>query len=98
MLERLTRETFAQHLNTGFRLILGPGQELGLELTEAKDLGSTPDHEQFSVVFRGPLDPQLGQGIYRIEHDRLDAFDLFIVPVGQDRDGMYYEAIFNRPR
>jgi len=47
-------------------------------------------------MFRGPHDRLLQQGMYRIRHDHLGAFDLFLVPVGQDRHGLYDEAVFNR--
>jgi hypothetical protein len=33
-----------------------------------------------------------------VDHDTIGAFDLFIVPISQDRDGLYYEACFNRVR
>jgi hypothetical protein len=34
--------------------------------------------------------------MYQLQHERLGAFELFLVPVGQDQDGVYYEAVFNR--
>jgi hypothetical protein len=36
--------------------------------------------------------------MYQIQHDQLGAFDLFLVPVSQDQDGVYFEAVFNRLR
>jgi hypothetical protein len=33
-----------------------------------------------------------------MQHVQLGTFDLFLVPVGQDQQGVYYEAIFNRLR
>jgi hypothetical protein len=32
----------------------------------------------------------------QIKHERLGMFDLFLVPVSRERDGMRYEAVFNR--
>jgi hypothetical protein len=37
----------------------------------------------------------LPQATYRLEHATLGAMDVFLVPIGQDREGVRYEAIFN---
>ena len=55
-------------------------------------------HEKFSLVFRGPRAPALGQETYVFEHAGLGRFALFIVPVPRsDPKFCYYQAIFNRP-
>jgi hypothetical protein len=84
-------------MNSTFRVKQGSSDAVELQLVEARDVGSTPRQAQFSIVFRGPHNPQLMQSIYKIEHDEIGTFDLFIVPIGRDQNGMYYEAIFNRP-
>jgi hypothetical protein len=86
--------TFAEHLNSTFRLHHEPAIT-ELELVEVSD-GSTHGHVNFSLLFRGPLQPLLPQRIYPVEHERLGRFDLFIVPVRRDTHGLYYEAVFNR--
>lgn len=86
--------TFAEHLNSTFRLHHEPATT-ELELVEVSD-GSTLRQVSFSLLFRGPHQPQLRQQIYAFEHDRLGRFDLFIVPVKRDAHGLYYEAVFNR--
>jgi uncharacterized protein DUF6916 len=96
MLESCTIETFSDQLNTKFRLRLDDANTLELELTEVKDLGSSPEHEQFSLIFRGPVDGPLYQYIFRVEHDKIGALDLFLVPIGRDQNGMRYEAVVNR--
>ena len=85
--------TFAGHLNSTFRVRHEPTTEL--EFVEVVD-GSAGDHINFSLVFRGPLQPLLPQRIYQVEHDQLGRFDLFIVPIRRDTHGLYYEAVFNR--
>jgi hypothetical protein len=45
-------------------------------------------------VFRGPGDVLLPQRIYRMEHEEIGVFDLFLVPIGPDEIGLRYEAIF----
>jgi hypothetical protein len=94
MLENATPSTFSEHLNTTFRLHYEPSV-VELELIELFD-GSTPRQVRFSLVFRGPHDPFLAQRIYKMEHEQLGAFDLFIVPIKREEDGLYYEAVFNR--
>jgi hypothetical protein len=65
-------------------------------LIECNDLGSTPGQEQFSILFRGPLQPFLQQMTYELKHDALGDVSIFLVPVRKDAEFMYYEAVFNR--
>lgn len=51
----------------------------------------------FALLFYGPGERLLPQRIYRLEHATLGAFDLFIVPLGPDAQGLRYEAIFTWP-
>ena len=94
----LTKEIFSESLETKFRLDREPSRSIELELIELNEGVSTPGHEQFSLIFRGPLDYFLGQGTYHMEHDKMGEIDLFLVPVGQEQDGFHYEVIFNRLR
>lgn len=95
MSEIMTKEAFAENLNTKFRISLGPSKTAELELIEVLGTLATPRQEQFSIFFRGPLDYLLPQSIYHMEHDRMGELDLFIVPVGRQQDGFRYEAVFN---
>jgi len=94
ILENATPSTFSEHVITKFRLHYGPSV-VELELIELFD-ASTPRQVRFSLVFRGPHDPFLVQRIYKMEHDQLGSFDLFIVLIKREEDGLYYEAVFNR--
>ena len=98
MLEELRYDTFAEHLNSQFRIHNGVANPVSVELVEANQAGSPPDYEAFSIIFRGPSDTFLPQGMYRVDHDEIGTFELFIVPIRQDKDGFYYEACFNRLR
>ena len=69
-----------------------------LELFEVTEGDPTSVQEHFSLVFRGPHDRVLSQGMCRMEHAAMGAFVLFIVPVGPDARGMRYQAVFNRFR
>jgi len=96
MLEDFTLETFSGHLGETFRVGEDP-DAVDFTLVEAIAGIARPHgggRVPFSLVFRGPLEPVLPQRIYRFEHDELDAFDLFIVPIGPDETGTQYEAVF----
>ncbi len=97
MLETFTLDTFAPRLNSKFLFKYEPDGEVEMELIEAEDVGSNPRQIQFSIVFRGPLNPFLQQAMYPVEHEELGEFKLFIVPIKQDQEHYYYEAVFNRP-
>jgi hypothetical protein len=93
--ENLTKEAFTENLNTKFRVPLGESGAAELELVEVVGNVSTPVQEQFSVFFRGPLDLFFPQHIYHLEHERMGEMDIFIVPIGKEKDGFRYEAVFN---
>ena len=102
MLDKLKITDFSQYLNQKFRIQLEAMEPLEVELIEVTDLNpaSGSDIEpstsrSFSIIFRGPKDPSLPQGIYDIEHDKMGIPGLFLVPIGPDNDGMRYEAVFN---
>lgn len=91
----LTQEQFALHLTTSFRLAEAD-RETQLELIEVSELKRTAGQERFSLIFRGPLESFIPQGCYDVRHDQMGEFPLFIVPIRQDSEGFYYEAVFNR--
>jgi hypothetical protein len=98
MLETLTDASFSPHVGTSCRLLTAPGVppiELEIAAVEVVGQGMAGRRAPFSVLFRGPAARPLPQGIYRVEHERLGALDIFIVPIGPDGGGMGYEAIFN---
>ena len=62
------------------------------ELVEVTEIPREPGgRPPFSLVFRGSPDPPLPQRIYRVEHGRLGAIEIFLVPIAVDR----YEAVFS---
>ena len=86
-------ETFSGHLGNSFRIHPDVSSTLHLELVSATGLNEGSERP-FSIVFRGPTDALLPQRIYRMEHEEIGAFDLFLVPIGPDEKGLRYEAIF----
>jgi hypothetical protein len=91
-------EDFVPQLNTKFSTKLDETNALDLILTEVGELVTNPRQEQFSIVFRGPLEVFLGQGMRELKHDEMGEFALFLVPIKQDDNGFYYESVFNRLR
>jgi len=104
-LNDLSFATLSSQLNTKFQVTIAPGKTLDLEMVDsnqskaaAKSACKLPDYEQFSLVFRGPRDQMLEQGVHKFQHSNIGRFELFIVPVvSRDTKNAYYEAIFNRP-
>ena len=91
---------FAGRVGESFRLDLGGGQALALELVEVLDRGRTavggPDRSCFALLFRSPGEKRFApQRIYGVEHAALGRIEMFLVPRGPDAAGMTYEAIYN---
>ena len=95
MSESLTHKAFTQHLEGKFQVRLETGS-VELTLIEASELKTLPGQEYFSLLFRGPGEVFLGQGTFLVQHEEMGQFALFVVPVRQDEQGYYYEAVFNR--
>jgi pimeloyl-ACP methyl ester carboxylesterase len=99
-IETFTVETFSGHLGGTFRIHSGGSDPLEVELISATALGEGPERgssgrrQPFSIVFRGPGNILLPQRIYRMEHEEIGSFELFLVPIGPDESGLRYEAIF----
>jgi hypothetical protein len=97
----VSRETFSDHVGSGFTLgAAGEGSEgmtLPVHLTSADAVGNGPadgGRAPFSLMFSGPPEPIVPQGIYRLSHPELGALDLFLVPLAPDEDGARYQAVF----
>ena len=91
-------EDFAAAANQGFDLSLGE-TSTPLTLVEMKPLPPQPypgmSRTPFSLIFRGASPVVLPQKLYSLTNAKLGRLDLFLVPVGRDRDGVLYQALFN---
>lgn len=92
----LTKTMFEKNLNTKFWLLGESPEPLPLDLIKISNGHCSPQQEQFALHFRGDRNRILSQRTYPMKHDSIGEFDLFVVPVGQDATGTYYEAVFNR--
>jgi hypothetical protein len=96
MTERPEHADFARQLNSKFRIRISESETVESELTTVSELLLSPRQERFSLIFRTSNDFFLGQGQRPLEHDVMGRLDLFLVPIGRDEAGTYYEAVFNR--
>jgi L-ascorbate metabolism protein UlaG (beta-lactamase superfamily) len=99
MNNELTLETFSDLLNTKFQVTLDTPGQVDLELAEVKNHRGE-DHEQdgtvqFSLFFTGSTDFFLPQGTYQLGHERMEGFDIFLVPIGRNEHAFRYQAVFN---
>jgi uncharacterized protein DUF6916 len=94
----LTHEEFSEQANRKFEVEVDENTVVELELIEVSDLKLYPQQEEFVLLFRGPSDTFLGQGGRYFRNDKMGRFEIFIVPIRQDAQGYYYEAVFNRIR
>ena len=94
----LTHEEFTKVANMKFHVQADENTNVDLELVRISELKLYPQQEEFAVEFLGPSNMFLGQGPRNFSHEQMGEFELFIVPVRQDAQGFYYEAIFNRMR
>jgi hypothetical protein len=82
-------------VGSAFLIRRSAASALRVKLVSATPLPSDVG-EAFSLTFQGHGNAKLGQETYTIEHPRLGAFPLFLVPVGAARRGQSFEAVVNR--
>lgn len=98
MLDKLKSSDFVPRLYEKFLLHFGEETPREAELLQVTELGAAPPdgkRRPFSIILRGPRDRRLPQMIYKLEHEKLGAFEIFLVPVAVDEQGYHYEAVFN---
>ena len=93
-----TFEGFAGHLQGTFDVAVGEGT-VAMTLVQATK-GKPREweglrKEPFSLIFKCANPVILPQKIYPFERPGFGKMDIFIVPVGRERDGVVYQAIFN---
>lgn len=96
MTDQLNYEQFAQHLHGKFKIQASPDSVVEVELAELSDFRKSEFQESFWLVFRGPASLPLGQGTFVFENDAMGRFDIFMTPIKQDAESLYYEVVFNR--
>ena len=95
-IDQLNAKIFNQHLHTSFHAQLEEGKTVPLKLEEVEERNTSPRIELFFLRFRGPSTPFLTQRIYRMEHEKLGAVNIFVTATDSDETGIQYEAVFHR--
>lgn len=81
-----------------------PDISIPLDLVTALPLPPPPEREDvpafvrrtpYRLVFRGPRETPLKQEIYRLTHEKLGDVDLFVVPMREEEEGMFYSVVVN---
>lgn len=89
-------DDFAGQLNTTFQFSSDALPSFDAELVEAEQTMSNAIQLSFSLLFRAPADTQPVQSLYNAAHDVLGEMLLFLVPVKQNDEGLFFEAVFNK--
>lgn len=105
----IPRAAFASQVNTCFRIHTDAGRAIKVTLAEVKIRPEKPPkagkrplpdagNEKFSLVFSGSRADLIQQDTYRLAHETLGRFDLFIVPIyTRNPAKIDYQAVINRP-
>lgn len=92
-LARVDAGTFEPHVGEAF-VVTDASAPTTLQLQEVHALADhsrgTAKRAPFSLLFTGPEESPLPQGIHVLEHDELGTIELFLVPIAAAR----YEAVF----
>jgi hypothetical protein len=101
-LGKVTHPTFAAQIGAAFQLRNAAGKSFTVTLVKVEALPQSTrknaKRTTFSLLFRGPASPVLGQDVYDIRNDTLGTFPgVFVVWIGLDKakKNSYYEAIFS---
>ena len=95
ILAQLKPPMLAEHVGSAFEVLDDPSNVFCLTLTEVAGHIQTERNETFSLLFHGPLERFMPQGIHKLKHPKLGELEIFLVPIAQDKEGFQYEAVFN---
>lgn len=99
-LEEMTMQTFEPLVDSKFIISFRDHEPVQLLLTSVKtvmeQVRSSRLHRQpFILVFEGPAEFCLSQGMYAFSHEAIgEHVPFFIVPTGRGEGGYQYEAVF----
>jgi hypothetical protein len=91
---RLSRDVFLALRQQTFTALID-GRRLPLVLVKVSDDTGGPEGEQFTVVFRGPRDLPLKEGICVLRHPTAGTTSLYVQPSGVDDRSTSYTVPFN---
>ena len=95
MAEQLTAETFQPLVGQAFKVRDGR-HALTLATVDAGPPQPGWERAPFNLIFQGPPDHLLPEGLYGLEAQGGEAFDLYLIPVHTPAPGRQdYQAAFN---
>jgi hypothetical protein len=98
VLDSLTADDFRPRVGDTYKLGAGEDRAVEVVLAQVDEFAMGPGGTRvpFSIVFHGPPEPVLLQGIRRVETPDGDSLEVFLVPIGPDSasGAMRYEAAF----
>jgi hypothetical protein len=95
-LDKIDRAQFAEFVDQDFEIVVRDAAPLKVWLVEVRSLGAARagGREPFALEFRGDASVRLLQHIYEVSHAQLGTMEIFLVQVGADSSGAYFEAVF----
>ena len=90
-----TRHAYSSEIGQVFQSVGEHSDRSEFVLSEVEIIVSDDRQENFTLLFRAAIGLRPVQGIYTLENERLGVVELFLVPVKQDEDGVYLEAVIN---
>jgi len=97
-LKSLSYEVFEPCVDQAFEVLDDADSPVAMTLLAVEKRGQYDpdfaDRQAFSLIFRGPAEPVLVQSTRPVRNDGLGTLDIFLVPIGPDKKGMRYEAVF----
>ena len=94
MSDQFDRDVFANAVGTPFVAKTNAGFTLDLTLASVTDVRERPSQTSFSMIFVGPENYEIEQGLYDLEHSDLGSMQIFLVPVKFTDNRTYLEAVF----
>jgi hypothetical protein len=95
-LDKVNRAQLVELVDQDFEIVLKGAPSLNVRLTEVRSLGAprAGGREPFALEFRADASVRLPQRIYTVSHAQLGTMEIFLVQVGADSAGAYFEAVF----
>ena len=98
-MQTLSYEAFAGHLRETFSLSVGEAtMDITLVQAERKRprvVAAGIRADPFNLYFKSQSQVILPQMLYPMSNAGMGKLNIFIVPIGRDKDGVLYEAVFN---
>ena len=95
-LDKVHRAQLAEFVGQDFEIALKGAAPVNVRLVEVRSLGAAQagGREPFALEFRAGASVRLPQHIYAVSHGQLGTMEIFLVQIGADSTGAYFEAVF----